>query len=71
MARVDEIDVCEQFFIASVRGNMSMGFRINFCKLSVRGNISTLNCCKNINKYPFVHNFKETSENCLPKIGFL
>gem|GEM_PF-6767650 len=34
MARVDGIDVCGLFFIASVRGNMSMGFSVIFEKPS-------------------------------------
>jgi hypothetical protein len=32
MARVDGIDVCMAFFIASVRGDMSMGFSVIFEK---------------------------------------
>ena len=32
MGRVDEIDVCGPFFIASVRGNMSMAFSTIFEK---------------------------------------
>ena len=43
MARVDRIDVCELFFIASVRGNMSMGFSVIFEKSPFAGTYPL--CC--------------------------
>jgi len=40
MGRDDGIDVYELFFIASVRGNTSMGISVIFEKSSVCGNMS-------------------------------
>lgn len=43
MGRVDGIDVCGSFFVASVRGNMSIGFSVIFEKTTFKETYQMIN----------------------------
>jgi len=55
MGRVDGIDVCGQFFVASVRGNMSLGFSVIFEKLSFKETCLPVLYAINLDRTYFTH----------------